>query len=73
MHILGAALPLKKFEITDEMVEMLQTYLGYFVRYMQTGFTVGRWILISGILLAVVVLLSRVPAVRTFFQKRRVR
>ena len=73
MHRMIQAIPLKTFEITDEMIEKLQEYLGHFVRYMQTSFDVGRWILIVGGAAAGIALLSRVPAVRAFFQKRLMR
>ena len=62
-----------KFEITEDMIEMIQEYLRYFADYLHTGLTAGRWILIAGAIIAVIALIGHWKGLRTFFQKKRVR
>lgn len=62
-----------KFEITDDMIEMLQEYLMIAVDYLNAGLSAGRWILTAGVVLAVIALLTRSKWLQTFFRKKRVR
>lgn len=62
-----------KFEITEEMIEMIQEYLIQFSDYLYAGLTTGRWILTAGAVVAVIALIGHWKGLRTFFQKKRVR
>jgi hypothetical protein len=60
-------------EITEELVQMLQMYLGYFAEYLQIGIAAGAWILIAGAVMAAVALLKQEKHVRNFFRRKRIK
>ena len=62
-----------KFDITEDMLAMLQEYITTAVDYLHAGMSIGRWILMAGAVLAVIALLSRSKWLQTFFRKKRVR
>lgn len=59
-------------EVTDDMVAMLQEYLGWFETYLHAGNTAGLWILAAGALTAAGVVISQMEQVRRFFRKKRI-
>ncbi len=60
-------------EITEDMIQMLQLYLGYFAEYLNIGITAGTWILMAGTVAAAVALLSQEKHIRNFFRKKRIK
>ncbi len=60
-------------EITEDLIQILQLYLGYFAEYLHVGITAGTWILIAGAVTAVIALLSQEKHIRKFFRKKRIR
>ena len=60
-------------EITEDLIQMLQLYLGYFAEYLRVGIAAGTWILIAGAITASVALLSQEKHICNFFRKKRIR
>lgn len=60
-------------EITEELVQMLQAYLGYFAEYLDIGITAGAWILVAGAVTAAAALLSQEKHIRKFFRRKRIK
>lgn len=69
MHFLMSPMGI---EITDELIQSLQKYLGVCAAYLHTGIAAGTWILAGGALVAVVAIVSQQEKVRLFFRKKRI-
>jgi hypothetical protein len=67
------AMVLMGIEITEDMIQMLQLYLGYVAEYLHIGMTAGTWILLAGTVVAAVALLSQEKHIRKFFRKKRIK
>ncbi|MBQ9082299.1 MAG: hypothetical protein IJY28_02235 [Clostridia bacterium] len=60
-------------DITEDLMQIIQEYLGYFEAYLHTGITAGTWILAVGAVTVAVVLISQERHVRQFFRRKRIK
>lgn len=60
-------------DITEDLAQIIQEYLGYAEAYLHTGITAGTWILAAGAVTVAVVLISQNRHIRQFFRRKRIK